>query len=290
MTRRTWLVLGGHGMLGTDLRTLLMQREQTVVAPQSAECDIREADCLRGRLDGVDVVVNLAAWTAVDDAEAHEQEAFALNATAAHHVAAQCAAAGVDLVHLSTDYVFDGRASTPYAVDAPQCPRSAYGRTKAAGEWAVRAAHPGAHVVRTAWLYGAHGNSFVATMLRLAAQRETLAVVDDQIGQPTWTRDVADAVVRIVEDGARPGFHHATSGGEVSWWGFTREIFRLRGLDPARVEPTTTAAFPRPAPRPAYSVLDHPGGGPQIRAWQEALAEAMTVWPPVDATTVRRPL
>lgn len=290
MTARTWLVLGGHGMLGTDLRATLADRGQTVIAPRSTECDIREPDCLRGRLDGVDVVVNLAAWTAVDDAEAHEPEAFALNATAAHHVARQCAAAGVGLVHVSTDYVFDGRASTPYAVDAPQRPRSAYGRTKAAGEWAVRAAHPGAHVVRTAWLYGTHGSSFVATMLRLAGQHETLSVVDDQAGQPTWTVDVAGAVIDLVESGAPAGFHHATSSGQTTWYAFTREIFRLRGLDPERVNPTTTEAFPRPAPRPAYSVLDHPAGGPQIRAWQEALAEAMTVWPDVGAAEDRRQL
>ncbi len=276
---RRWLLLGGHGMLGTDLRSVLAGRGDEIVAPRSAECDIREPDALTGRLGGVDAVVNLAAWTAVDDAESHEPEAFALNAAAAHHVARQCAAAGLPLVHLSTDYVFDGHATTPYAVDAPQRPRSAYGRTKAAGEWAVRAAHPGAVVLRTAWLYGAHGSSFVSTMLRLAGQRARLSVVDDQIGQPTWTRDVAQAVVELVDSGASGGYYHATSEGQVSWYEFTRQIFRLRGLDPARVEPTTTAAFPRPAPRPAYSVLDHPGDGPRLRPWPDALREALSQWP-----------
>ena len=277
-----WLVLGGHGTLGTDLCALLAARGDDVVAPRSAECDIREPDCLGDRLDDVDAVVNLAAWTAVDDAETHEPEAFALNAVGAHHVARGCARRGLPLVHLSTDYVFDGHASTPYSVDAPQAPRSAYGRTKAAGEWAVRAAHPAALVVRTAWLYGVHGPSFVATMLRLAGSHETLSVVDDQVGQPTWTVDVAAAVVELVESNAPGGCYHATSAGSTTWFGFTQELFRLRGLDPSRVSPTTTEAFPRPAPRPAYSVLDHPAGGPQIRDWRAALAEAMRTWPEQD--------
>lgn len=277
MTR--WLVLGGHGMLGTDLCRMLAARGDTVCAPRSSECDIRRPDALDDRLHEVDAVVNLAAWTAVDDAETHEAQAFAINAIGAQHVARRCARTGLPLVHLSTDYVFDGAASTPYAVDAPQSPQSAYGRTKAAGEWAVRAAHPGACIVRTAWLYGRHGPSFVATMLRLAAAHETVSVVDDQTGQPTWTVDVADAVAGLIDGAAPGGYYHATSEGEVTWYGFTREIFRLRGLDPDRVLPTTTAAFPRPAPRPAYSVLDHPAGGPRLREWQDALARALADWP-----------
>ncbi|TWP37451.1 dTDP-4-dehydrorhamnose reductase [Leekyejoonella antrihumi] len=275
----TWLLLGGHGMLGTDLQDVLRSAGRHVVTPRSSECDIREPDCLQDRLADVDVVVNLAAWTAVDDAETHEPDAFTLNAVGAHNVARACARANLPLVHLSTDYVFDGHATSPYPVDAPQAPRSAYGRTKAAGEWAVRAAHPGACIVRTAWLYGAHGSSFVSTMLRLATAHETLSVVDDQVGQPTWTRDVAESVLQLADGEAPGGYYHATSTGSVSWCEFTQEIFRLRGLDPSRVEPTTTAAFPRPAPRPAYSVLDHPGDGPQIRAWQDALAAALATWP-----------
>lgn len=281
----TWLVLGGHGLLGTDLQRVLADRGVTVVAPRSAECDIREPDCLNGRLEDVDAVVNLAAWTAVDDAETHEPAAYRLNAVGAQYVARACARAGLPLVHLSTDYVFDGRATTPYAVDTPQSPRSAYGRTKAAGEWAVRATHPAACIVRTAYLYGVHGPSFVSTMLRLAETHERLSVVDDQTGQPTWTVDVAHAVADLLERSAPGGYYHATSSGQATWWQLTREIFRLRGLDPDRVDKTTTEAFPRPAPRPAYSVLDHPHDGPQIRPWQVALAEALASWPNPDAVS-----
>ena len=175
------------------------------------------------------------------------------------------------MVQVSTDYVFAGDATEPYAEDAPLAPRSAYGRTKAAGEWAVEAHCPESWIVRTAWLYGAGGGNFVKTMARLAGERETLAVVDDQRGQPTWTVDLADAIVRLVTEGAPFGVWHGTSSGETTWHGFTQEIFRLMGLDPARVEPTTTDAFPRPAPRPAYSVLGH-------ESWQMARLEPLPDW------------
>ena len=183
-----WLVTGGHGMLGTDLVQLLRARGEDVVPVGSAECDIRSLDQVRGTLRGFDVVVNAAAWTAVDDAEAQEAQAFSVNATGAWHVALVAAETGTRMVQVSTDYVFDGGASAPYEPDHPQDPRSAYGRTKAAGEWAVRAANPQALIVRTAWLYGEHGPNFVKTMLRLAAERETLQVGDDQGGQPSGER------------------------------------------------------------------------------------------------------
>jgi dTDP-4-dehydrorhamnose reductase len=159
-------------------------------------------------------------------------------------------------VHVSTDYVFDGAATDPYAEDAPVSPRSAYGRTKAAGEWAVRAEAPDHLIVRTAWLYGARGPCFPKTMARLAAERERLTVVDDQVGQPTWTRDLADLMVRLVDAGSPAGTYHGTSSGRTSWFGFTQRIVASAGLD-TPVEPTTSEAFVRPAPRPAYSVLGH---------------------------------
>ncbi|HEY7718281.1 MAG TPA: dTDP-4-dehydrorhamnose reductase, partial [Pedococcus sp.] len=228
---------------------------------------------------GHDVVVNCAAYTAVDDAETHEADAFALNGVGAANLARASAAHGARMVHVSTDYVFAGDATSPYAEDAPLAPRSAYGRTKAAGEWAVRAHCPQSWVVRTAWLYGAGGGNFVKTMARLAGERETLAVVDDQRGQPTWTVDVADAVVRLVTSDAPFGVWHGTSQGETTWHGFTREIFTLLGLDPERVQPTTTDAFPRPAPRPAYSVLGHGAweraGLAPLPHWRDSLAKAL---------------
>ncbi|MFC6705730.1 dTDP-4-dehydrorhamnose reductase [Flexivirga alba] len=267
-----WLVTGGRGMFGTDLVLLLQERGEDVVAVGSAECDIRSLDAVRDTMRDFDVVVNAAAWTAVDDAESHEPEAFAINATGARNVALVAAETGARMVHISTDYVFDGTATEPYAPDHPQAPRSAYGRTKAAGEWAIRTTNPDALIVRTAWLYGEHGPNFVKTMQRLAGQHDTLNVVDDQIGQPTWTKDLAAYVVELVTSGKPGGYYHGTSDGTTTWCGFTREIFRLSGWDPERVKPCTTADFPRPAPRPALSVLRH-DAGPAVRRWDAALAE-----------------
>jgi dTDP-4-dehydrorhamnose reductase len=195
------------------------------------------------------------------------------------------------MLQVSTDYVFAGDATSPYAEDAPLAPRSAYGRTKAAGEWAVRTHLPSASwVVRTAWLYGAHGPNFVKTMARLAAEKDTVSVVDDQRGQPTWTVDLAAAIVRLVEAEAPFGTYHGTSSGETTWFGFAQEIFRLLGHDPARVLPTTSDAFPLPAPRPANSVLGHKAwqraGLDPLPAWQMSLATAIPVVVPLDPTRV----
>lgn len=265
-----WLVTGGNGMFGTDLVQLLRRRGEEVVAAGSADCDIRSLAAVRETMQGFDVVVNAAAWTAVDDAETHEAEAFSINATGVRNVALVAAETGTRMVHISTDYVFDGTATTPYESDHPQNPQSAYGRTKAAGEWAIRATNPDTLIVRTAWLYGEHGPNFVKTMLRLAGERETLKVVDDQIGQPTWTRDLATYVMDLIAAGAPGGYFHGTSSGTTSWFGFAQEIFRLAGLDPARVEPCTSADFPRPAPRPAYSVLGRSGKEPMPQ-WSASL-------------------
>lgn len=266
-----WLVTGAAGMLAHDLVPLLESRGHEVSALRRAELDVTDADACREAVDGHDVVANLAAWTAVDDAETREPEAFAVNAVGAANIATACSHSGARMVHVSTDYVFSGDATTPYAVDAPVAPRSAYGRTKVAGEWAVQAHCPTALVVRTAWLYGAGGPNFATTMARLAGERETLSVVDDQRGQPTWTADLAHAVVRLVEADAPGGVWHGTGGGETTWFGFARAIFEELGLDPARVTPTTTEAFPRPAPRPAYSVLGH-------ERWADAGLDALPDW------------
>ncbi|GGB15058.1 NAD(P)-dependent oxidoreductase [Flexivirga endophytica] len=269
-----WLVTGGRGMFGTDLVQLLAERGEEVVAVGSAECDVRSLEAVRATLQGFDVVVNAAAWTAVDDAETHEPEAFAINAVGARNVALVAAETDTRMVHISTDYVFDGTATEPYEPDHPQDPRSAYGRSKAAGEWAIRATNPDALIVRTAWLYGEHGPNFVKTMLRLAGERETLKVVDDQIGQPTWTKDLAAYVVELV-DGKNPGgYYHGTAAGTTSWHGFAQEIFRLAGLEPSRVEACTSAEFPRPAPRPAYSVLGQVGSDRRPE-WSASLKELL---------------
>src|SRR5690625_4581180 len=186
-----WLVTGAGGMLGTDLVETLRRRGARVMALARQDLDVTDAAQVSERVRGADVVVNCAAWTAVDDAEEREAEAFALNAGGPQLLARAARQTGARMVQVSTDYVFDGAATQPYAESAALAPRSAYGRTKAAGEWAVRAEHPDHLIVRTAWLYGAHGACFPRTMARLAAEREELTVVTDQVGQPTWTMDLA---------------------------------------------------------------------------------------------------
>lgn len=266
------MITGGTGMFGTDLAAVARENGHEVVALGSRDCDIRDLEAVRRAVAGADVVVNAAAYTAVDAAETDEAGAFALNATGAHNVAVATREAGAKFVHISTDYVFDGSSPEPYAETTPQNPKSAYGRTKAAGEWAVRTAHPDALVVRTAWLYGQHGPNFVTTMLRLAGSHETLNVVNDQHGQPTWTLDLARYVVALIENDAPGGYYHGTSQGSTTWFDFTREIFALNGLDPDRVQPTTSDTFPRPAPRPANSVLAHGVGAPRLPEWRASLA------------------
>jgi dTDP-4-dehydrorhamnose reductase len=228
------------------------------------------------------VVVNCAAYTAVDQAETDESAAYAVNAAGPAVLATTCARNDVGLVHLSTDYVFPGDATSPYEVDDPTDPRTAYGRTKLAGEEAVLSLHPsGSHVVRTAWLYGGQGPHFVRTMARLERERDTVSVVDDQVGSPTWTGDLADALLALVRSDAPAGRYHATNQGAVSWHGLAQAVFEELGADPARVLPTDTAGMPRPAPRPAYSVLSgtawEQSGLPPLRPWREALAEAFRV-------------
>ena len=279
MTR--WLVTGAGGMLGTDLVAALTSRGEPVTGMDRAGLDVTDAaavtDAIAGRQP--DVVVNCAAWTAVDDAEAAEEQALAVNAGGAANLAAACAALGARLVQLSTDYVFAGDAGRPYAEDDVPAPRTAYGRTKLAGERAVLDRLPGsAHVVRTAWLYGAHGPNFVRTMIKLADQRPTVDVVDDQHGQPTWTADVAAQVIALVRSSAPPGIYHAASSGQTTWLGLAREVFGLLGADPARVRPIPSSALARPAPRPTYSVLGHGAwtqvGVPPICDWRSALHRA----------------
>lgn len=264
-------------MLGVALTEVLAG--WPVTASTRADLDVTDAEAVDTAVRGHDVVVNAAAFTAVDAAEDNEAIAFSVNAAAAAHLARACARHGARLVHVSTDYVFSGNAVEPYSEGTPLEPRSAYGRTKAAGEWAVRAATDRVWVLRTAWLYGIGGPNFPATMRRLEQQRESVDVVDDQRGQPTWTKDLARRVVEVVEQSVPYGTYHATASGDTTWYGLAREVFELVGADPARVRPTSSAAFRRPAPRPAYSVLGHgawqSAGLPPMRPWAQALAEAV---------------
>jgi len=259
MTRR-WLVTGAGGMLGRDLLSVLSGSDVTALT--RADLDITDPTAVKAAVAGHDVVVNAAAWTDVDGAEADEAAATAVNGTGTRHVAAACAATGARLLHVSTDYVFPGDATAPYPEDAPTDPVNGYGRSKLAGEVAVRDLLPDTgYIVRTAWLYGAHGPNFVATMLRLAQSRDIVDVVDDQRGQPTWSFALAEQLVRLglaaVDGTARAGAYHGTASGETTWFGLARAVFEEAGLNPARVHPTTSDKFVRPARRPAFSVLGH---------------------------------
>lgn len=275
MTR--YLITGGQGMLATDLGVVLADRDVTLLS--RAQLDVSNATAVREAVEGYDFVINTAAYTRVDHAEAHEAEAALVNAVGASNLAIATAEAGSLLVHLSTDYVFDGTATSPYDEDAPTRPASAYGRTKADGERRALDANPdGTFIVRTAWLYGEHGPNFAKTMLALGSERPEVSVVTDQIGQPTWTMDLARQIVTLMDSDAPAGIYHGTASGQASWFEFARELFTLGGLNPDNVKPTDSSSFVRPAPRPAYSVLGHDAwlesGLAPMRNWREALREA----------------
>ena len=282
-TPTRWLVVGANGMLGHDMMEVIAGAGDEVVGMDLPEIDITSPESVASALQAAtpDVVVNAAAYTDVDAAEENEDLAMQVNGVGPRILAdATATRPGVRLVHISTDYVFRGEATSPYSEGDRPSPRSAYGRTKLVGEQAVLARLPDTgFVVRTAWLYGVHGANFVQTMLTLEASRAEVVVVDDQQGQPTWSRDLARQIVALVEAVVPAGIYHGTSSGQTTWCGLTQEIYRLIGADPERVRPTTTASFPRPAPRPAYSVLGHDRwsavGLDPIRDWREALAEAL---------------
>ena len=277
-----WLVTGAGGMLGRDLVSVLDGRGAEVAALRRTDLDITDRAAVRAALWHwqPDVVVNCAAWTAVDDAETHEADALLVNGQAVTELAAACADQGTVLVQPSTDYVFDGQASQPYPEDSPTAPRSAYGRTKLAGEHAVLD-QPGlaGYVVRTAWLYGAFGKSFVGTMIGRARRQLDVQVVDDQRGQPTWTVDVAGQIAALVAAAAQPGIYHATSSADTTWFELAQEVYQRLGADPARVRPVRSADYAAAAPRPAYSVLGHAAwaaaGVPPIGDWRDALHRAL---------------
>jgi dTDP-4-dehydrorhamnose reductase len=283
MTR--WLVTGAAGMLGRDLTAVLgAVPGASVTGLARADLDITDGAAVRAAVAGHDLVVNAAAWTDVDGAEADEAAATRANGDGPRRLAEACARHGAALLQISTDYVFPGDADSPYREDSPTGPLGAYGRGKLAGELAVRELLPDrGFVVRTAWLYGEHGGNFVSTMLDLAGRRDTLDVVDDQLGQPTWSRSLAVRLAALGDAAlaarAPAGVYHATASGQVTWFGLARAVFELAGLDPERIRPTTSDRFPRPARRPAYSVLGHDGwaraGLGPLPDWYEDLAVAL---------------
>ncbi|SHH58528.1 dTDP-4-dehydrorhamnose reductase [Jatrophihabitans endophyticus] len=283
-----WLVTGGGGQLATRAVDLLDGSGDDVVALTSRDLDITDAAAVERAVADVrpDVVLNAAAYTAVDAAETDEATAAAVNEDGPRLLAEALARHGGRLLHVSTDYVFDGAADTPYDIGDPTGPRTAYGRTKLAGEQRVRAALPDrSHVVRTAWVYGGPGANFVDTMRRLEGERETVSVVADQLGCPTWARDLAAGLLELGRADVPGGVLHFVNAGQASWHDLAREVFRLVGADPGRVEPTDTASFPRPAPRPAWSVLSTrawvAAGLTAPRPWRDALAAYLAAAPAV---------
>jgi dTDP-4-dehydrorhamnose reductase len=268
-------VLGTGGQLGGDLVDAGDRQGHEMIGLTRAECDITDSAAVQRAVTATrpQVVINAAAWTQVDAAEEHEAAAEAVNATGAGLVAAACAAAGIRCCYVSTDYVFDGTATSPIPEHVAPAPRSAYGRTKWHGEVAVREQCPDHIIVRTSWLYGRHGPNFVLTMLRLASERPELRVVSDQSGAPTWTGHLAPAMLRLLDIGP-PGTYHLTEGGVTTWYDFAVAITRARGLA-VEVIPITSAEYPTPAARPAYSVLDNRAwrdlGETPLPDWQEGL-------------------
>ena len=260
------LVTGANGMLGQRVVREAEARGHEVRGTDLPEVDLTDPAAVDAFLRDAapDVVVNCAAYTDVDAAEADEALATRVNGDAAGNVAR----AAAYVVHVSTDYVFAGDASAPYTESATPDPRTAYGRSKLAGERAVQAAGAQHAIVRTAWLYGAGGKNFVDTILRLGADRDELKVVDDQVGSPTWTGHLAPALVDLAEARAA-GIHHATGDGQCTWFELAREALRAAGVD-TTVAPCTTDEFPRPAPRPAYSVL-RSERGVQLPDWRAGL-------------------
>jgi dTDP-4-dehydrorhamnose reductase len=271
-------------MLGHDVERASERAGHELTLVDLPELDITDARAVDALLDELgeastlDGIVNCAAWTDVDGAEAQPDAARAVNADGAGVLARAAAVRGMPLLHISTDYVFDGAPPLdgdgrprPYLESDPTGPRSVYGRTKLEGEQQVLAASPAHTVVRTAWLYGLDGANFPATMLRLAGEREAVQVVTDQVGSPTWSGHLAPAILGLLERGVS-GLFHLTGGGHVSWCGFAEEIFRQAEVD-CRVEPTTSEEFVRPAPRPAWSALE--SGRDDVLPlppWQDGLA------------------
>lgn len=276
------LITGANGQLGNEMRDLSAGHPRhTYFFTDVHELDICDAEAVHAFVSNhaIDLIVNCAAYTAVDKAEDYPDLCDTLNHLAPAHLADAAEACGAALIHISTDYVFDGTAYVPYTEDALPCPNSVYGRTKLAGEEEVTRRCTRTMVIRTAWLYSEYGNNFVKTMLRLGRERAELGVVFDQIGTPTYAGDLARAIYAAIEQGVTPGIYHFSNEGVCSWYDFTLAIHRLAGITTCKVSPLHTDEYPARAPRPHYSVLDKTKIkrtlGIDIPHWEESLARCV---------------
>jgi dTDP-4-dehydrorhamnose reductase len=274
------VITGAGGMVGRVLADQARREGRDVLALTSAQWDITDATAAERFVASGDVVINCAAFTKVDAAEAEPDRAHAVNAVGAENVAHACARAGAELIHISTDYVFSGDKRSPYEIDDETGPISVYGRTKLAGEFAVLAAMPDAHVVRSSWIYqGGDGGDFVAIVRRMAAGDGTVDVVADQVGSPTYVGDLVTALLEVADGAIREPVLHAANEGAVSRFEQAQAVFEEVGADPQRVRPVGTDRHPRPAPRPAYSALSArqsaAAGLTPLRPWRDALAAAL---------------
>ena len=278
------VITGAGGQLGSCLAAQAADQGRDVLALSSSQWDITDPAAAERIVKSGDVVLNCAAYTDVDGAESARAAAHAVNAAGPEHIARACARAGAQLIHVSTDYVFNGdfggAAPHPYEPSDETAPQGVYGRSKLAGERAVLATLPAAVVVRTAWVYtGGTGKDFVAVMRRLAASDGPVDVVDDQVGSPTYVGDLAAALLQVVDDRVPGPVLHVANEGVVSRFGQARAVFEECGADPARVRPVSTAHFPRPAPRPSYSALSTrqsaAAGLRPLRHWRAALIASL---------------
>ncbi len=277
------LITGCNGQLGNEMQLIAKENGQhNYFFTDVQELDITDEAAVEAFVNdnAVDCIVNCAAYTAVDKAEENVKLCNLLNNVAPGYLAKSVGKRGGSIIQVSTDYVFDGTNHTPYREDEPTCPNSVYGRTKLAGEESVKAGCENYMIIRTAWLYSTFGNNFVKTMMRLGREKSELGVIFDQVGTPTYARDLAVTIMTAINKGIVPGVYHFSNEGVISWYDFTKAIHRIAGIDTCHVRPLHTSEYPTPAARPHYSVLDKTKikqtYGIEVPYWEESLRECLS--------------
>ncbi|WP_341281429.1 dTDP-4-dehydrorhamnose reductase [Paenibacillus sp. FSL H8-0537] len=274
--QQRFLITGAGGQLGAELANLPVPKNFESIALNRSELDVVNLEQCRAVMAQYrpDAIIHCGAYTAVDQAESDPDEAFRVNGAGTRNLAVAAKETGAKLCYISTDYVFDGKGSIPYNEYDNTNPQTVYGKSKLAGEYAVQSLHDRFFIVRTSWVYGKYGNNFVKTMLKMGAERDCLKVVADQLGSPTYTYDLAHFLLELIQTDYY-GIYHASNTGICSWHEFAQAIFEEAGNTKVQVDPCTTNEFPRPAPRPAYSVMDQgairSNGLQQLRPWRDAL-------------------